>query len=140
MKTQLQQIEDFHVHMGITPKHDWPEDIEPAIYALSLVLLEEAKDALVSYNHGKDVRWLRAHLMLEELSEVLAGLASCDKVETLDGLADLSYVVLGTAAVYNLPLAEAFEEVHNSNMTKTPSDQRCSDKTGYTPPDLEKLL
>ena len=140
MKEQLAQVKQFHEHMNITPRHDWPTDTEPALAQLSLLLDGEAQDALKSYNKSKDVRWLRAHLMMEELAEVIGGLAHCNKVDVLDGLADLSYVTLGTAAVFELPLPEAFEEVHRSNMTKRPSDQRCSDKTGFVPPDLEKLL
>jgi predicted HAD superfamily Cof-like phosphohydrolase len=126
--------------MGVVPKQHWPQEEDTALVMLATLLGEESVDALKTYNEHKDVRWLRAHLMMEELSEVILGLATCNKVDVLDGLADLSYVTLGTAAVYELPLAEAFEEVHKSNMTKKPSDQRCSDKTGYTPPNLEKLL
>jgi predicted HAD superfamily Cof-like phosphohydrolase len=140
LKKQIEQVEDFHSHMGITPKHDWPQSKDEALVMLARVVELEAIDALTTYRNHNDVRWLRVHLMMEELSEVIRGLATCNKVDTLDGLADLSYVTLGTAAVFNLPLAEAFEEVHQSNMTKKPSDQRCSDKTGYTPPNLEKLL
>ena len=140
MKKQIEQVEDFHSHMGITPKYDWPQSKDEALVMLARVVELEAIDALTTYRNHNDVRWLRVHLMMEELSEAIRGLATCNKVDTLDGLADLSYVTLGTAAVFNLPLAEAFEEVHQSNMTKKPSDQRCSDKTGYTPPNLEKLL
>jgi predicted HAD superfamily Cof-like phosphohydrolase len=140
LKEQLEQVKEFHEHMNITPRHDWPNSFEPALNQLGLMLDAEARDALKSYNNSKDVRWLRVHLLMEELAEVIIGLASCKKVDVLDGLADLSYVTLGTAAVFELPLPEAFEEVHRSNMTKKPSDQRCSDKTGYTPPNLKKLL
>ena len=140
MKKQIQQVEDFHNHMRITPKHDWPVHEDDALLMLARLLGKEAADALQTFRKHNDVRWLRVHLMMEELSEVILGLATCNKVDVLDGLADLSYVTLGTAAVFNLPLAKAFEEVHQSNMTKKPSDQRCSDKTGYIPPNLEKLL
>ncbi len=140
MKDQLEQVKAFHNRMGITPRHDWPKDFDPAMLQLSHLIDGEAQDALKTYNRDKDVRWLRVHLMMEELAEVIGGLADCNKVEVLDGLADLSYVTLGTAAVFELRLPEAFEEVHQSNMTKSPSDQRCSNKTGYTPPNLEKLL
>lgn len=94
--------------------------------------------------HAFDARIIRAHLMMEELAEVLEGLAQRDRLKTLDGLADLSYVTHGTAVAYALPLDEAFDEVHFSNMTKAvrkADDTRLRDKgTSYVAPNLEKLL
>ncbi len=133
-------MKQFHKHMNLTEVHQWPSEEDPALLSLGRLLLSEAVDALATYREYRDPRWLRAHLMIEELSEVISGLATCNKVDVLDGLADLSYVTLGTAAVFKLPLPEAFAEVHKSNMTKRPSDERCSDKTGFVPPNLEQLL
>lgn len=92
-----------------------------------------------------DLRVLRAHLMCEELSEVLAALMEGSPHNLLDGLTDLVYVTLGTAVAFGLPLAEAFDEVHRSNMTKQKAlpdiDPRVRVKgTGYEPPDLDGIL
>lgn len=90
-----------------------------------------------------DARLLRAHLMVEELGEVLAGLAHADELALLDGLADLVYVVLGTAVTFDLPLTEAFWEVQRSNMTKIrqENDPRVRDKgPSYDPPRLDRIL
>jgi hypothetical protein len=103
-----------------------------------------------------DDRVLRTHLMLEELGESLQALAARDERLLFDGLVDLLYVLVGTAVAYDLPLAEGFEEVHASNMTKsrqntgkgrmcktvqTDGDVRIRDKgPNYVPPDLERVL
>jgi predicted HAD superfamily Cof-like phosphohydrolase len=140
LKEQLNNVNDFHLHMKVTPRHDWPTeqsgemlDVAGDVEACSMVAYQR-------YQETKDVRWLRASLIVEEASEIMRALANCDKVETLDGLADLLYVTFGTALVFELPVCEAFDAVHQSNMTKRPSDQRCSDKTGFVPPDLKRLL
>lgn len=85
---------------------------------------------------------LRSSLMLEELGEAIEGIASGDPETTLDGLADLEYVLHGTAVVYGLPLTAAFEEVHKSNMTKAVSGEtRLRSKgDGYVAPNLKALL
>jgi hypothetical protein len=91
-----------------------------------------------------DNRVLRAELMLEELSEVLKGLGARDELAALDGLADLMYVTVGTATSYSLPVLAAFNEVHASNMTKTPKLNHAAGLTGkgpgFKPPDLLGLL
>ena len=93
----------------------------------------------------KDERAYRAHLMLEELSEVLMALAERDEVSLADGLTDLSYVVQGTLISYGLPGQALFEEVHSSNMTKSrnPGDPRMKEKDmeqGYRSPDIKTVL
>jgi len=90
------------------------------------------------YSQTRDQRALRAELMLEELSEALTALATCDEVELADALADLSYVVTGTATTYDIPLSYVLEEVHRSNMskTRTAADHQGDKGKGelYSPP------
>lgn len=93
-----------------------------------------------------DPRLMRAHLILEELSEFLDAMASGDKLKMLDGMADLLYVLAGTGVAFDMPLAEAFEEVHRSNMTKEvgaggDKDVRCRKKgNSYQPPNLSMVI
>ena len=61
----------------------------------------------------------RAHLITEELSEVLEAWDAKDIVELADGLGDLLYVVLGTAVAAGIDLAPIFAEIQISNMSKT---------------------
>ena len=86
---------------------------------------------------------LRAHLVAEETGELLMGLAQGNRLEVLDALADLVYVTLGTAVAFGLPLREAFDEVHRSNMTKLLVEGRPGHPgkgLGYSPPNLEQFL
>jgi predicted HAD superfamily Cof-like phosphohydrolase len=41
-----------------------------------------------------------------------------DMVEVCDALADITYVLFGAGCSYGIKISEAFEECHNSNMSK----------------------
>ena len=60
----------------------------------------------------------RARLMVEELAELIIAMQTEDHVKIADGLADLLYVVHGTAIVYGVPVNRVFEHVHISNLSK----------------------
>lgn len=107
------------------------------------LLISESKRLLQTYDKNHDQRFLRTSLMLEELGESLQGMSVCDEVAVLDGLADLLYGLIGTAIQFDLPIIEAFLEVHRSNMTKRDyaGDCRIRDKgPDYVPPDLGRVL
>lgn len=91
----------------------------------------------------EDLRYITSHLNVEESGELLDALAACDEVLALDALADLLYTVLGTAVAFDLPIEEAFAEVHISNMSKRKfgDDNRLRDKgPNYKPPDIAGVL
>ena len=92
----------------------------------------------------KDYRLIKTHLILEEVSELTEAIMRGDEEATLDALADSIYVIIGAAITFDLPLAEAFNEVQRSNMSKTVnggSDPRLADKGAtYSPPDLVGIL
>lgn len=88
-----------------------------------------------------DSRLWNAHLLLEELAEIIKALAIKDEVELADGLADLWYVLQGSALAYSIPLPHVFAEVCRSNMTKAvrnvDADPRMRSKGDeYKPPDI----
>lgn len=68
------------------------------------------------------VEQLRLNLLREEAEEVeeaVTGAQDEDDIAAIaKELADLVYVVYGTALAYGIPLDEVIEEVHRSNMTK----------------------
>ncbi len=70
--------------------------------------------------------YLRSDLIEEEFEEVQAELYPDDlkpnKKKLTKELADLMYVVIGTAVAFGLPLEEVFEAVHKNNMTKVHPD------------------
>jgi len=63
----------------------------------------------------------RAKLIREELAEYERACENGDLVEIADALADLTYVVVGTAVVHGMDLQPLLDEVHRSNMTKDPA-------------------
>lgn len=91
-----------------------------------------------------DVRLYRMHLLLEELGEMAGAMMEGNDEELADAVADLDYVLTGTALSFSIPMDECFREVHKSNMSKqapTPEDPRMRRKgRGYRPPDIKKAL
>lgn len=91
---------------------------------------------------------LRVRLIEEELDELKDGLRKRDPVEVADALADLAYVVLGSADRFGIPFNEVFAEVHRSNMSKVcedgtvlrRSDGKIIKPDTYEPPCIEKII
>ena len=110
---------------------------------------------------------LRFTLIEEEFLEVTEELAELDalaeavregkadpkvmdetKANLTKELADLLYVTLGTAVALGLPIVDAFNEVHRSNMSKLDADgkpiRREDGKImkgdGYTPPNIRQYI
>jgi len=69
-----------------------------------------------------DLIKLRLSLMDEELAEVREAIMEHDLLSMAKELADLLYVVYGTAAVFGIPIDDVFAEVHRSNMSKLGED------------------
>lgn len=103
-----------------------------------------ATEAGVSSDIPPEVVVLRLRLMMEELGELSSAMHQNDLVLISDGLADLLYVVVGTAIAYGIPINDVFREVHRSNMTKAPLNQHSKggkvSKEGYEPPQILSIL
>lgn len=91
---------------------------------------------------------LRARLIMEEAREAELALQAEPHDGALEAiakeLADLLYVVYGTAVSLGIDLQPVFEEVHQSNLTKTPGNKREDGKVlkgpHYVPPDIKTVL
>ena len=87
---------------------------------------------------------LRVNLMQEEFDELRAALAQRDVEAVAKELADLLYVVYGTAVSCGIDMAPVFREVHRSNMSKVGGHKRVDGKwikpPGYAPARLQPLL
>lgn len=87
---------------------------------------------------------LRLKLIREELAELEAAMAEGDLIGIADGLADLLYVVYGTAVSYGIDIRPIFDEVHRSNMAKVGGTKREDGKVlkpdGWTAPNLAPIL
>ena len=63
-------------------------------------------------------RVLRERLIQEEFDELKQAMAQEELPAIAKELADLLYVVYGTAVSYGIDMAPVFREVHRSNMSK----------------------
>lgn len=114
---------------------------------------EKVKEFHDKYNVGKiwgrptfipDEQALqRVRLMNEELAEIVKAMVMKDMINLAKELADLLYVVYGTADVYGIPIDAVFNAVHISNMTKSnEKDESGKIQKGdnYTEPNIEEVL
>jgi predicted HAD superfamily Cof-like phosphohydrolase len=87
---------------------------------------------------------LRANLIEEEAKELVEAIRAGDMVETVDGICDLLYVVVGTCVSFGIVIDTFFDEVHRSNMTKPLSSKREDGKVvkgeGFDSPRIKKML
>jgi predicted HAD superfamily Cof-like phosphohydrolase len=91
-----------------------------------------------------DERALRMALIEEEWDETMIAMLTEDLVGIADGLADLLYVVLGTALTYGIDLEPVFCEVHRANMAKKtghgPAIGKVQKPAGWQPPRIRAIL
>ena len=91
---------------------------------------------------------LRYNLIKEELEEFKEAIENRDIKEVADALTDILYVTYGAGHAFGINLDKCFEEVQNSNMSKSGSDGKPifndSGKVmkgpNYFKPDLSKLI
>lgn len=142
MVKDFQTKHDRPVDLRLNDQND--RDVSMSLLQASVVVKALSSWMETAYIDAKceDCRVIRAHLMLEELAEVLLALGTNQEVDLLDGLCDLVYVVLGAANTFDLPFEDAFAEVHRSNMTKGvhANDPRVRQKDTYDPPKLASIL
>jgi len=91
-----------------------------------------------------DTILLRQRLIIEESNELFLALHKGDIVDAADGLADLLYVVYGTASACGIDINPIFQEVHRSNMSKTGGvineHGKLIKPPTYSPPKLQSLI
>jgi len=143
MIRELLCVRDFHNKMGIAERIRLPTTESLVLHGFADVFLQ-ASTQLESQVANPDRRWISAHLLVEELGEIIKAMAKGDEAGTLDGLGDLIYIILGVAERFDLPISQAFHEIHRSNMSKErqPGDPgRVRDKgPNYFPPDIKGIL
>jgi len=84
----------------------------------------------------------------EEVGEFVAASEKGDLVGIADALADIVYVVYGTALTYGIDLDAVLREVHRSNMSKLGrdgkplirEDGKVVKSENYFPPDIASIL
>lgn len=91
---------------------------------------------------------LRFKLHNEELQELHTAMEEDNIVEIADAIADMMYVLLGTAATYGIPTGLIFDTVHMSNMSKVALDGKIHKNADgkvlkpehYKAPEIAQLL
>lgn len=87
---------------------------------------------------------LRLRLVEEEYQELLDSVAGFSLPDAADAIADLIYVLLGTAHTWGIPIEEVFAEVHRSNLAKEGGSRRKDGKIlkppGWEPPRIREIL
>lgn len=71
---------------------------------------------------GDELRCLRFNLLVEEFQEYEDASDVQDIVEVADALADMVYVIYGTALSFGIDLDAVLDAVHASNMSKLTSE------------------
>ena len=89
-------------------------------------------------------RELRVKLIQEEFDELKEALASEDLSSIAKEMADLLYVVYGTAVSYGIDMDPVFREVHRSNMSKVGGYKREDGKwvkpATYSPASIHSIV
>src|SRR5690242_153536 len=89
-------------------------------------------------------RALRVRLIQEEFDELREAMANEDLTSIAKEMADLLYVVYGTAVSYGIDMDPVFREVHRSNMSKVGGSKREDGKwvkpATYSPARIEPIL
>ena len=87
---------------------------------------------------------LRVRLIQEEFDELKEALAREDLAAIAKEVADLLYVVYGTAVSYGIDMKPVFAEVHRSNLSKVGGFKRADGKwvkpSTYSPASVQPLL
>jgi hypothetical protein len=79
----------------------------------------------------------RLDFIKEELDETFDAYFNRNDVEVLDGLIDILVVTLGTLDVFKCDTPKAWENIHNSNMSKTPG-VNLTRPNNFSLPDMVK--
>jgi len=93
---------------------------------------------------SEDTKRLRVRLIQEEFDELKESMAAGDLPAVAKEMADLLYVVYGTAVSYGIDMDPVFREVHRSNLSKVGGYKRADGKwvkpATYSPARVEPIL
>ena len=127
----ISDVREFHERFGV-PVETVPTvpSVERRELRMRLIAEEfnELKDAFGFRDMGGGEKWL----------------SDCDLPETADAIADLIYVLIGTAHEFGIPLDDVWNAVQVSNMSKlggaTRPDGKILKPEGWKAPDVAGIL
>lgn len=125
ISSNARKVKKFHKAMGMT-NGVWPPTQEEAI--LRTALIEEECEEVANEMLGYFPKQMNKQKIAKEL-------------------ADLLYVVYGTAVSFGIPIDDVFAEVHRSNMSKLVDGKPLKRKDGkvlkgpnYSPANLDHIF
>lgn len=93
---------------------------------------------------GEDTKRLRVRLIQEEFDELKESMEAGNLAALAKEMADLLYVVYGTAVSYGIDMEPVFREVHRSNLSKVGGYKRADGKwvkpPTYSPADIQPII
>ena len=93
---------------------------------------------------NEETKRLRVRLIEEEFDELKEAMVGGDLAAVAKEMADLLYVVYGTAVSYGIDMDPVFREVHRSNMSKVGGYKRADGKwvkpATYSPARIEPIV
>lgn len=104
--TNYQKVREFH--KAFMPGH-LDQDFFGGLVDLRMSLISEEVHEV-------------QHELFDPLTYVARDIEEIDKAKLAKELADLLYVVYGTAATFGIDIDRVFDEVHKSNMSKLGED------------------
>jgi predicted HAD superfamily Cof-like phosphohydrolase len=140
MENQLQDVREFHRHIGaeVASKTCLLAHTESSARELA-VAVREICDRFAGHPDSRTSLIARSLMSLEETAEWLEAHVAHDIIAAADAWADRLYVLLGDAIATGLPASNVFQAVHASNMTKAARDSRTGKgvkASGYQAPEL----
>lgn len=128
--TMIDDVKSFHDKFGV-PVLTVPTVPSGERIALRMRLIAEEFDELreaIAVRETIDNEWL----------------SDCDLPETADAIADLIYVLIGTAHEFGIPLQAVWDRVHAANMAKegggTDAKGKIQKPPGWVAPDVAGAL
>jgi predicted HAD superfamily Cof-like phosphohydrolase len=135
--TNADKVAEFHRCMGMT-NGSWPPTRKEVELRMDLINEEFIEVLDEVYNpKTQDFSGDEENYYPEEMI----------KTKVAKELADLLYVVYGTALSFGIPIDEVFDEVHRSNMSKLVDGKPLKREDGkvlkgpnYTPPNFDWII
>lgn len=154
-KGSFEKVRDFHDRFASPPTTAWMKTRRPGGFFQRHALRMAAKALRRITGNCKresidldSVPLLRIRLATEETAELAEAIARGDKAAVVDAIVDMLYVTIGAGIHLGVGkyLADAFDEVHRSNMTKEPrrSGRRTDGKVRkgryFSPADIAGVI
>ena len=146
MNPMQEAVYDFHYATNSTTR-DVPELTDPELRAK--LIMEEAVETVAAMGFYADAYISHVNPNPEdpwviEVAEFHKGYDEPNFPDAIDGLADLLYVIFGSAVAWGIDLEPFFNEVHRANMAKLSGPKREDGKQlkpeGWQPPAIQEEL